>query len=417
MPNQFASRSSKNRRSSPAALAFVAVAGLLAFVVSFLVFYGLGSRVAAGRGSTPPVASGVRSSASVAAPTVAQARILLPPGVDLVKYRDAAYKPVKGIFVSSWGAGSTTVFAQMVALADQTEINAMVIDVKDSTGYVSYDASVPAVRNLKLWQARIPNVEKMIATLNKHRIFPIARIVCFQDPLLTARRPSLAIRSSSGGVWKDRNGVAYLNPYNQEVWKYLVDIAADAVDKGFREIQFDYVRFPTEGDLKKTVYPGKWGKMEDAIAGFLKYARGRLEKKGAWVSADVFGLTVYRMDDVGMGQKIEKVAESVNIVCPMIYPSHYSSGMYNLQSPNAVPYDLITAATRDATQRLAGSGAVYRPWLQDFSLKGMAPAYGVQQVKAEIKAVEDQGYKEWLLWDPALDYTKGALRPDETKSG
>ena len=130
---------------------------------------------------------------------------------------------------------------------------------------------------------------------------------------------------------------------------------------------------------------------------------------GVWVSADVFGLTLYVKDDLGIGQKIEKVSSNVDIVCPMIYPSHYYAGSYNQKNPNSHPYEIITAAMKDSTKRLRGTGAIVRPWLQDFSLGGVT--YGVEQVKAQIKAVEEQGYTEWLLWDPSLKYTEGALRP------
>jgi hypothetical protein len=233
--------------------------------------------------------------------------------------------------------------------------------------------------------------------------------VCFNDPVLAKRQPEYAVKSKSGGNWHDKKGSSYTNPYDRRVWKYLVDLGEDAADRGFREIQFDYVRFPSDGRISDAVYPGAIGSKEDAIAKFLAYARGRLEKRGVWVSADVFGLTLFVKDDLGIGQKIEKVSTNVDIVCPMIYPSHYYAGSYNQKNPNSHPYEIITAAMKDSTKRLQGTGAIVRPWLQDFSLGGVT--YGVEQVKAQIKAVEEQGYTEWLLWDPSLKYTEAALRP------
>jgi hypothetical protein len=247
----------------------------------------------------------------------------------------------------------------------------------------------------------------MMAKLREHRIFPIARIVCFNDPLLAGKRADWAIQNKNGGVWRDKKGSAYTNPYKREVWDYLLELAEEAADLGFQEIQFDYVRFPSDGKISDTAYPGQDSSMEDAIAGFLAYARERLEPKGVWVSADVFGLTLYEKDDMGIGQKIEKVAQNVDIVSPMIYPSHYYSGHYNIDNPNSHPYEIIKAATNDATRRLVGTGAVYRPWLQDFSLGGVT--YGPEQVKKQIEAVEELGYQEWLLWDPSVKYTEGAL--------
>lgn len=415
MSEQYISRRRRKKSTAPA-LVVLGGGALICFAVAFMLFWTLGSRLGGGDGLGLPGLSRSGAKAEGAAPaTVAAEPVELPIGVDLQRFRDMAYVPVKGIYVSSWGAGSAELFSRMVDLADNTEINAMVIDVKDSTGYVSYECSVPAVRQLRLWERRITKPAEMMATLDEHKIFPIARIVCFNDPLLAAKKPQWAVMNRNGGIWKDNKGSSYTNPYNRQVWKYLVDLAEDAADRGFREIQFDYVRFPSDGKTADASYPGKWGAMEDAIAGFLTYARGRLEKKGVWVSADVFGLTVKAGNDSGIGQKVEKIAPAVDIVCPMIYPSHYYAGSYNIKNPNRSPYDIVVYASKDASRRLEGTGCVYRPWLQDFSLAGVT--YGVAEVKAQIKAVEEQGFSEWLLWDPSLNYTEGALRPDENASG
>jgi hypothetical protein len=313
--------------------------------------------------------------------------------------------------MTSYAAGSSKYVTSLLSLADQTEINAIVIDVKDATGYVSYSTDVPLAKQLGLIDKRIPDIDALIATLRQHNITPIARIVCFNDPLLAKKMPSLAVKSKSTGAnWKDNKGSMYTNPYNRQVWEYLTELGEDAARHGFREIQFDYVRFPSDGKISDTLYPGADSSKEDAIAGFLGYARERLEKLGVWVSADVFGLTVHVNDDMGIGQKIEKVAANVDIVCPMVYPSHYYAGSYGIAKPNAAPYDIVSYALQDAKKRLPGTGALVRPWLQDFTLG--SPAYGVAQVKDEIKAVEDQGFNEWILWNAGVKYTKGALGPN-----
>jgi hypothetical protein len=170
------------------------------------------------------------------------------------------------------------------------------------------------------------------------------------------------------------------------------------------------VRFPSDGPIADAVYPGADSSKEDAIAGFLAFARARLEKLGAWVSADVFAVSVQVQDDSGIGQQFEKVAANVDVVCPMIYPSHYAKGSYGFANPNANPFGLVSAALEDTKARLAGTGARGRPWLQDFTLG--SPAYGVEQVRAELKAVEDQGFDEWILWNAGNTYTVGALGPD-----
>ncbi len=384
----------------------IGVAGLVVFAAGFFLLWSLGSWIAGG--GVP--GSDKSGSQALAASLPSQSDYNFTPSVDLLAFRDASYVPVKGVYITSYAAGSSKYMTSMLALADQTEINSFVIDVKDATGYVSYDADVPLAKQLGLDSTRIPDIDALIATLRQHNIKPIARIVCFQDPLLAKKMPALAVKSKSTGLnWKDNKGSMYTNPYNRQVWEYLTELGEDAARHGFQEIQFDYVRFPSDGKISDAVYPGADSSKEDAIAGFLAYARARLEKLGVWVSADVFGLTVHVNDDMGIGQKIEKVAANVDIVCPMVYPSHYYAGSYGIALPNSQPYTIVSDAMKDALKRLAGTGAMVRPWLQDFTLG--KPAYGVAQVKAQIKAVEDQGIDEWILWNAGVKYTKAALSP------
>jgi hypothetical protein len=316
--------------------------------------------------------------------------------------------PVKGIYVPADDAGDPAKLAAMIAIADQTEINAFVIDVKDDYGRIVYAADLPLAEDLGLIDVQIPDIDELIATLRAHNITPIARVIAFRDDALATKRPDLAVQSSKGGIWEDNKDVGYTNPYNHEVWEYQVQLAEDAARHGFREIQFDYVRFPSDGPTAEARYPGAYTTKADAIAGFLAYARERLEKMGVWVSADVFGLTTTVKKDQGIGQQFEKVSQNVDIICPMVYPSHYDPGIYGIDSPMTDPYALVAAALEDATPRLVGTGAKCRPWLQDFTMGGVQ--YGVEQVKAQIKAAEELGYDEWLLWDPSLNYTVGALR-------
>lgn len=402
------------RRRTPSALLILSIGsvGLVVFMLGFVLFWGVGVRVAGGNAPVLGIPSLSRPS-SVSdgngsdGSSFREYPVSVP--VDLLTFRDLSYVPVKGIYVSSWVAGSPEHLESQLEMADRTEINAMVVDIKDATGYVTYDTGVEMAGSLDLEELRIKDIDGLVARLREREIVPIARIVCFKDPILARRKPEWAVRDVDGGLWTDNKGFPYIDPYRKEAWAYLVDVAEDAVDHGFREIQFDYVRFPSDGKISDTVYPGKNSDPEDAIAAFLQYARERLELRGAWVSADVFGLTVHVYDDLGIGQKVEKVSRNVDIVSPMIYPSHYSSGTYGIQDPNSKPYETITGAMQDAATRLEGTGATVRPWLQDFSLGGVE--YGVDEVEAQIRAVEDQGYEEWLLWDPSMRYTEGALRP------
>ena len=325
--------------------------------------------------------------------------------------RNRVYRPVKGLYLTAYTAGNDDALARLVEIADETEVNAFVIDIKDSSGYLLYEADVPVARLLGLVEARIADVDALVAMLERHGIIPIARLVCFQDTALAERLPDMAVKSqATGGNWLDRKKAMYLDPYNRQVWEYLTEIAEDAARHGFREIQFDYVRFPSDGPLDDAVYPSADASKEDAIAGFLAFARARLKEFNVWVSADVFGVTLQVDDDAGIGQKLEKVAANVDIVCPMIYPSHYSNGSYGLANPNARPYELITAALRDLKAKLPGTGATGRPWLQAFTLG--SPPYGADEIRAEIEAVADQGLKEWILWSPGNKYPVSALAPE-----
>ncbi len=380
--------------------------GASTFAVGFFLFWSLGSWFVGGGGF--PGGSD-EDSAATSIPLTVETDYEVEPLVDLIAFRDLSYVPVKGVYMTSYSAASPDRVADLVNLADTTEINALVIDVKDDTGIVTYDADVSMGKELGLIEERIGDIDALLALLADHDIIPIARVVCFKDSALAAKRPDLAVHREDGGMWEDWNGLNYTNPYSHEVWEYIVQVAEDAARHGFREIQFDYVRFPTDGPISEAVYPGEYCEMEDAIADLLAYARGRLEKLGVWISADVFGLTVHVENDGGIGQKIEKISRNVDIVCPMVYPSHYDGGSYGIDNPDANPYDLVTAAMKDTAKRLAGTGAMGRPWLKD---DDYGVDYGVEEVKAEIKAAEEQGFDEWLLWNAGNEYTVGALRAE-----
>ncbi|HYH01734.1 MAG TPA: putative glycoside hydrolase, partial [Bacillota bacterium] len=200
-------------------------------------------------------------------------------------------------------------------------------------------------------------------------------------------------------------GLHWVDPHNKEYWDYIVDIAKEAVRLGFQEIQFDYVRFTSDGNTKRCVYPfGNGLPAEDVIQEFLKYTRAKLAQYDIPVSADIFGLTTSANADLGIGQRFEKIAEHVDIVCPMVYPSHYIPGNFGLKNPNAQPYKTVFSSVRDAKLKLEtaqNTTTQIRPWLQDFSL---GVRYGRDEIQAQIKAVEDAGIKEWIFWNPSCRY-------------
>ncbi len=389
--------------------------GAVAFAGGFALLWSLGGWIVGGDGADSGYGGGEAVAAAVAS---AQTDYTVEPLVDLVAFRDLSYEPIKGLYMTGYSAGSSNAVDRLVGLADRTEINAFVINVKDDDGFVTYETDAQTAKALGTDRDIIGDIDGLLAKLAEHNIIPIARVVCFKDDVLPKARPDLAVvDAQTGELWRDNSKYhhTYLNPYNHEVWEYLVQVAEDAARRGFREIQFDYVRFP-ETNQSTAKYPGEYCTKDEAIAGFLGYARPRLEKMGVWVSADVFGLVIRTPSNNGIGQDLYKMSRNIDILCPMPYPSHYSANSYSLANPNAKPYELMTAAMKEAATRLAGTGTECRPWLQDFSSSGMAGGtfveYGAEEVKAQIRAAEEQGFDEWLLWNASNKYTEGALRAE-----
>ena len=309
---------------------------------------------------------------------------------------------VRGVYVTGWVAGTPSLFKRLLRFIDATPVNSLVIDIKDDTGKLSYRSAVPMVNTLDAWENKIPDVQKMLKTLQQKKVYPIARLVVFKDPYLAEKRPEFALKQPNGEVWRDYKGMAWVDPHAREVWEYNIQIAKEAVKMGFPEIQFDYVRFASDGDLRNCVYPYADGtSKEDVIRDFLLYAREELEPLGAVVSADVFGLACSAPDDLFIGQKLEKIAEAVPVICPMVYPSHYARGSYGLANPDLQPYATVLRSLQDAGQRLKDYPVKLRPWLQDFSLGN---AYGPAEIQAQIQAVYDAGVREWLFWNPSCRY-------------
>ncbi|HEY8463377.1 MAG TPA: putative glycoside hydrolase [Bacillota bacterium] len=312
---------------------------------------------------------------------------------------------VKGVYTTGWIAGSSKWFPRLIEFIDATPINALVVDIKDDTGNLSFLAEIPLAQSVNAAVKMIPEPEKMMQTLKEHAIYPIARIVVFKDPLLAKAKPEWAVKDIEGGLWTDRKGLHWVDPHNKEYWDYIVDIAKAAIRLGFQEIQFDYVRFTSDGNTKRCLYPfGNGQAAEDVIEEFLKYTRTQLDQYGVPISADIFGLTTSADADLGIGQRFEKIAQQVDIVCPMVYPSHYIPGNFGLKNPNSQPYQTVFCSVSDAIKRLEAAQNTttkIRPWLQDFSL---GVHYGRTEIQAQIKAVEDAGLKEWLFWNPSCRY-------------
>lgn len=321
---------------------------------------------------------------------------------------------VRGIYVSGWVAGGPAM-KRIVDLLDHTDLNTVVIDIKTDAGLMTYRTNVMLPSQIGVSsKVGISDVRALLNKLKQKNVYVIGRLVVFKDPLLAAKVPSWAIHHKTGEVWHDKKGVSWVDPFRTEVWNYNIAIAKEAITLGFDEIQFDYVRFPDNATQlnreAKFANPEGWSKAE-AIRGFLHEARTKLKPLGAYISADVFGLTTSSDDDMGIGQKWEQITREVDFISPMIYPSHYSMGMYGVEHPDLEPYQIVHKAMRDAKRRnLASAGertAKIRPWYQNFTATWVHPhlKYGEREVMQQIQAAKEQGIDQFLLWSPVCKYT------------
>lgn len=321
---------------------------------------------------------------------------------------------VKGIYVSASNMNGSG-YANMVKLVQKTDLNAMVIDVKNDSGQVTFPSSVELVKAIKAdAKPYAPDMAERLKRLKAQNIYTIGRIVVFKDPYLAAKKPAYAMQKKTGGVWRDPKGISWVDPFQQKVWDYNLSIAEEAARLGFDEIQFDYVRFPDNAkrvDQEVQFQNANGSAKAEAIRQFLAEARKRLPN--TTISADVFGLTTSAKDDMGIGQKWELLAPVIDVISPMVYPSHYSKGMYGVASPDLKPYSIISKAMSDASARntsIKNGGSTparIRPWLQDFTATWVKPhqTYSSKQVQEQIRAAAEQGIDEFLLWNPSGKYS------------
>ena len=328
----------------------------------------------------------------------------LPPTVS--KRQQLLTTDFRALYITSWTAGISR-FKTLVDMAARSYLNAVVIDIKDSTGRVGYDSKVPLVAQTGAHEKRIRDMDAILKYCRDRKIHTIARIAVFQDPNLAKARPDLAVGNKGGGAWRDRKGLAWVDPASREVWEYNIAIAKEAAARGFEEVQFDYVRFPTDGRLKALSYPVYRGDVpkQEVIRSFFQYVDQQMKPVDVLTSADIFGLTTLAEDDLNIGQRIQDVADYVDYVCPMIYPSHYPHGHLGLKNPAEHPYRIIYDACMRGLKRLEGKRAKLRPWLQDFKL---GAAYDKKMIIDQIQAARDAGVSGFSMWNARNVYTDAA---------
>lgn len=342
-------------------------------------------------------------------------------------------KSVKAIYVTSWVAGNTSFREKIIKMIDEKELNAVIIDVKDTTGKISFKVNDPELKKMNSAENRIQDIKTFIDTLHKKNIYVIGRIATFQDPYLAKKWPMYAVKTTSDKTfWKDdkckreiRNNhedlcTYWLDAGTKEVWDYVARIGDEAYADGFDEINYDYIRYPADGNMKDIYFPVSNGQIKsDVMNNFTKFLHDHfagiqnekiLRPK---ISADIFGLATTDPTDLGIGQLLIPFATNLDYIMPMVYPSHFAPDTYGYKNPAVKPYEIVNFSMKKAVERLKLAQLdpmKLRPWLQDFD---MGAKYTAAMVRTQIQATYDAGLVSWALWDPANTYTTDALLPKE----
>ncbi|MBO5829307.1 MAG: putative glycoside hydrolase [Paludibacteraceae bacterium] len=330
---------------------------------------------------------------------------------------------VKGIYVTGPTAGIQRM-NELTDLVVSTGMNTIVLDIKNDGGNITYKMEHPIAKEIGACKRFVRNMPALLDTLHAKNIYVIGRIVCFKDSYLAKAKPQLAIQNPDSTLFTDSKGQIWVNPYNEAVWDYLCSLAEKAIEDGFDEIQFDYVRFPIGEDANQANYGVDINSYtrEDALNNFFAYVEKRLHKKGIIYGADLFGTVIGSdTDRERTGQDYVDIASMTDNICPMIYPSHYGPKTFGIDIPDADPYNTIYRALKLSKKQLSKRDssqiAVVRPWLQCFTApwRNGHIKYGSKEIRDQIKAVYDAGYEEWILWNASnrYDYVKEALLMDE----
>ncbi len=344
-------------------------------------------------------------------------------------------KSVKGIYMSQCVVGTKTFREKLVKLIDETEINSVVIDIKDYTGKISFPSDEPILKDSVSNACGAPDMKEFIEELHKKNIYVLGRITVFQSPYHTGIHPEWAIKTQSdpNAVWKDFKGLSFIDVGAKPYWDYIVALSKAAYEIGFDELNYDYIRYPSDGPMAEI--NSTWGEGKPkaiVLEEFFKYLSENVKPTGAVMSADLFGMTTTNYDDLNIGQVLERAAPYFDFIDPMVYPSHYPKTFLGLDNPNKHPYEVVNYSLEHAVSRLVATTTttaitggelvasstpklyikpVYsplkiRPWLQDFNYGGI---YDAAAVRAQIKATYDAGLNSWLLWSASNVYTRDAL--------
>lgn len=344
---------------------------------------------------------------------------------------------VRGFYMTAHSAANPKLRADLFAYAKRNGLNAVVIDVKDASGLLSFMPVRASLQAHAPEKATMPDLDAVLDEAGEAGLYRIARVFVFQDPMYVKRFPAEAVQRKGGGVWADYKGVTWVDPASEAAWRYNVEVAKDVYARGFDEIQFDYIRFPSDGNLGTIAYPHYDGKTpkHEVIREFFAYMHRELEKKARIpISYDLFGYVTWYVDyDLGIGQLLVDALPHATAVSAMVYPSHYGAGTIGYGNPAAYPYEIVAdslkkanrlytrremecaevaSGVRSATSTLLmpcdAALAHHRPWIQAFDIGAV---YDAAKIRAQIQAVRDQGGKGWLLWNARNVYKDFSAPP------
>jgi hypothetical protein len=324
------------------------------------------------------------------------------------------------LYLTAYSAGSVKKIDSIIDLIDKTELNAVVIDIKDYSGKVLYNSRVKLVNDLKIDENRLGDVRSLIKKLHAKNIYVMARQTVFQDPVLAEKKPEWAIKNKSGGLWRDHKGLAWVDPSKKEVWSYNVAIAKEAIGFGFDEINFDYVRFPSDGNMSQAVFSKDYADLKritqitkyEVMKRFYHYLNIKLSGEPVWISLDMFGLVMEKNgeDDMRIGQRLVDAVDEVDYISPMMYPSHYPSGHLGLKNPAEYPAKVFANGMKMGAPKFEGKRAKVRPWIQAFNLGAV---YDGEKIRAQIDEIEKYPDNAgWLMWNASNRYTAAGLSKD-----
>jgi hypothetical protein len=319
----------------------------------------------------------------------------------------------KALYLSFYGIGDRGLRESAIKLIDETELNTLVIDVKGDKGMIPYKSSIPLVAEVGAQRVTtVRDMASLMKSLKEKGIYTIARIVVFKDDPLALARPDWAVKTQNGEMWRDRENLAWVDPFNKEVWNYNINIAIEAAQYGFDEIQFDYVRFP-DASAPQFSMPNTEENRVQAVSGFLMEARRRLTPYNVFVSGDIFGYVCWNLNDTKIGQRLEALVPHLDYLCPMLYPSGFQYGIPGYRNPVANPYEIIYLSLKRAQERTNLPSHRFRPWLQafrDYAFDGRY--FNDKEIMGEIKAAEGFGSHGWMLWNPRNAYSSAGLKKE-----